>query len=73
VSIQRETGSVSEGATVYSGDARPLYILDGVIVSGAIDLAAMSIETIEVVKGPAAARLYGSRAAHGVILIRARR
>jgi len=52
----------------------PLYIVDGVILaSGMVDLDALDIETVEIVKGAAAASLYGSRAGSGVINIRTKR
>ncbi|MEX1185273.1 MAG: SusC/RagA family TonB-linked outer membrane protein [Gemmatimonadaceae bacterium] len=56
----------------------PLIVVDGVIQSQSFgaataDLEAMDIESIEVVKGAAAASLYGSRAAAGVLQIRTRR
>jgi len=52
----------------------PLYIVDGVILGDQmVDLDALDIETVEVVKGAAAASLYGSRAANGVIQIRTKR
>ncbi len=55
-------------------DQEPLYIVDGVILGGdMVDLAAVDIESIEVIKGAAAASLYGSRAANGVIQIQTRR
>ena len=55
-------------------DQEPLYIVDGVIVSsGLVDLDALDIQSIEVVKGAAAASLYGSRAGTGVIQIRTKR
>lgn len=48
----------------------PLYIVDGVILSSSVvDIDASDIESIEIVKGAAAASLYGSRAAAGVIQI----
>jgi bla regulator protein blaR1 len=51
----------------------PLYIVDGVIVSAdtyeRLNVEAERIERIEIVKGAAAAALYGSRAENGVILI----
>jgi TonB-dependent SusC/RagA subfamily outer membrane receptor len=48
----------------------PLYIVDGVILnSSVVDIDAMDIESIEIVKGAAAASMYGSRAANGVIQI----
>jgi TonB-linked SusC/RagA family outer membrane protein len=56
----------------------PLIVVDGVIQSQAFgassaDLESMDIESIEVIKGAAAASLYGSRASSGVIQIRTRR
>jgi TonB-linked SusC/RagA family outer membrane protein len=52
----------------------PLYVVDGVILgSGLVDLDALDIENIEIVKGAAAASLYGSRAAAGVVQIQTRR
>ena len=56
----------------------PLVVVDGVIQSSSFnassaDLEALNIESIEIVKGAAAASLYGSRAQAGVIQIRTRR
>ena len=52
----------------------PLYIVDGVILSSSmVDIDALDIETIEVVKGASAASLYGSRAGAGAIQITTRR
>ncbi len=56
----------------------PLVVVDGVILSQSFggstaDLQSLDIESVEVVKGAAAASLYGSRAANGVIQIRTRR
>ena len=56
----------------------PLIVVDGVIQTQAFgastaDLDASDIESIEVVKGAAAASLYGSRASAGVIQIRTKR
>lgn len=47
----------------------PLIVVDGVILgnTSTIDIAALDLESVEVVKGAAAASLYGSRAASGVI------
>lgn len=52
----------------------PLYVIDGVFLNSqqsvtTQDLEAMDIASIEVIKGAAAASLYGSRAASGVISI----
>jgi TonB-linked SusC/RagA family outer membrane protein len=55
-------------------DQEPLYIVDGVILgSGLADIDALDIQSIEVVKGAAAASLFGSRAGSGVIQVRTRR
>ena len=52
----------------------PLYIVDGVILGASVaDIDALDIEKIEVLKGAAAASLYGSRAANGVVNITTRR
>ncbi len=48
----------------------PLYIVDGVILNGALsDLNPQDIETVEVIKGAAASSLYGARAGNGVVTI----
>jgi TonB-linked SusC/RagA family outer membrane protein len=52
----------------------PLYIVDGVILGDElVDLDALDIQSVEIVKGAAAASLYGSRAANGVVQIRTKR
>ncbi|MFQ6046599.1 MAG: SusC/RagA family TonB-linked outer membrane protein [Gemmatimonadales bacterium] len=65
------------GATSINTSGRsnePLYVVDGVILGATmVDVDALDIETVEVVKGAAAAALYGSRAANGVISITTRR
>lgn len=72
------------GTGTFLGDASPLYIVDGVIVNNdspelidiggtaqnrIVDINPSDIERIEVVKGAAAAALYGSRANNGVVQI----
>ncbi|MGH7463926.1 MAG: carboxypeptidase regulatory-like domain-containing protein, partial [Longimicrobiales bacterium] len=52
----------------------PLYIVDGVILGDElVDLDALDIQSVEIVKGAAAASLYGSRASNGVVQIRTKR
>ncbi len=56
----------------------PLIIVDGVIQTqsfggSSADLESLDIESVEVVKGAAAASLYGSRASAGVISIKTKR
>jgi TonB-linked SusC/RagA family outer membrane protein len=48
----------------------PLYIVDGIILTGGLpELNPSDIQSVEVVKGAAAASLYGARAGAGVISI----
>lgn len=61
----RSATSITPGA-----NNAPLVVVDGVITkSGLADLNAQDIESIEVLKGPASAGIYGSDAAAGVINI----
>ena len=72
------------GASTVLGSSDPLYIVDGVIIDNSsaqlidlggnaqnrlVDINPADIERIEVVKGAAAAALYGSRANNGVVQI----
>lgn len=61
------------GPTAISAGGRgqdPLYIVDGVILNGPLPaINPQDIESVEVVKGAAAASLYGARAGNGVIAI----
>src|SRR2546426_1069158 len=51
----------------------PLYVLDGIPMSGGIgDLNPNDIESIEVLKDASATAIYGSRGASGVVLITTR-
>ena len=76
------------GTSTVLGAADPLYIVDGVIINNdspelvdvgggssnrLADINPNDIERIEVVKGAAAAALYGSRANNGVVQIFTRR
>ncbi|HUF51533.1 MAG TPA: SusC/RagA family TonB-linked outer membrane protein [Longimicrobiales bacterium] len=65
---------VLRGATSITKSNAPLYVVDGVILSASmVDVDASDIESVEVVKGAAAASLYGSRASAGVVQIRTNR
>ena len=72
------------GPSTIQGSSDPLYIVDGIIYSNAsyalidvggysqnrlVDLNPNDIERIEVVKGAAAAAIYGARASNGVVEI----
>ena len=51
-------------------DSSPLYIVDGLAISGGIDyLNPSDIERIEVLKDAASGAVYGARAANGVVLV----
>lgn len=72
------------GPSTITGSSDPLYIVDGVIVNNSstqvidlggntqnrlVDINPNDIERIEVIKGAAAAAIYGSRASNGVVQI----
>jgi len=62
------------GSTSLGSDQSPLIIVDGVITDGNIrDINMLDVESIEVVKGAAAASIYGSLAGNGVIQILTKR
>lgn len=79
--ITKSSGAPGAGAFVQLrtpvsqfNSTSPLYVIDGVFLNSqqvvtTQDLEAMDIASIEVIKGAAAASLYGSRAASGVISI----
>lgn len=72
------------GQSTITGDLQPLFVIDGIPVSNSSlggevdgvaqqsrmgDFNADDIDNIEILKGAAAAVLYGTRAANGVVLI----
>ena len=73
------------GARFFSGNNNPLYVIDGLPIastndyaqgvtgtdfsSRSVDIDPNDIESINVLKGQAAAALYGMRASNGVIII----
>jgi TonB-linked SusC/RagA family outer membrane protein len=59
---------VIRGESSLAGNNDPLYIING-IPGGPNDVASDDIESISVLKGAAAAALYGSKAGAGVVLI----
>lgn len=61
---------ISINASGRQGGQSPLIVVDGIITNGSMsDLNPLDIESVEVVKGAAAASLYGARAGNGVIQI----
>jgi TonB-linked SusC/RagA family outer membrane protein len=87
VNIVRGSGKPGSGVDVllrsptsFEASNSPLYVVDGVILARDLagiaitgDIESEDIESVEVIKGAAAASLYGSRAAAGVISITTRR
>ena len=75
VQVTNLSGQPGEEPTVIirgagtTGNARPLYIVDGMAVGGIDYLNPGDIESIDVLKDAASAAIYGSRAANGVVLI----
>ena len=62
------------GSTSFLGANNPLIIMDGIIMkTNLADININDIESYEVVKGAAAAALYGSQAGNGVIVITTKR
>src|SRR5690606_5349369 len=49
--------------------ANPLYVIDGLVTTANRDFNPNDIESIQILKDAAAAAIYGSRAANGVIII----
>ena len=75
VQVTAQSGQPGDEPTVRvrglgtTGNAKPLYIVDGLAVGGIDYLNPGDIETIDVLKDAASAAIYGARAANGVILI----
>ncbi|WP_411273307.1 TonB-dependent receptor plug domain-containing protein, partial [Daejeonella sp.] len=83
--VGSSSGIFIRGFTTFTGSNQPLFVVDGVPIDNgggtnalqtgvsnsnrAIDLNQEDIESMSILKGPAAAALYGSRAANGAILI----
>ncbi|RAW00055.1 SusC/RagA family TonB-linked outer membrane protein [Pseudochryseolinea flava] len=75
------------GVTSLTGNTQPLYVIDGVQIEGATGgrygfasssnplagINASDIESMEVLQGPSATAIFGSRAANGVVLITTKR
>ncbi|MBT3747774.1 MAG: SusC/RagA family TonB-linked outer membrane protein, partial [Bacteroidetes bacterium] len=75
VQVTNLSGQPGEAPTVRvrgagtTGNADPLYIVDGMAVGGIDYLNPGDIESMDVLKDAASAAIYGARAANGVILI----
>lgn len=70
------------GVSTIGGNTEPLYVIDGVQIQGGgttnssnplASLNPSDIEDIQVLQGPSATAIYGSRATNGVLLITTKR
>jgi TonB-linked SusC/RagA family outer membrane protein len=52
-----------------NGDNSPLFIVDGLQVSGIDNISPGDIESVDVLKDAASSAIYGARAANGVVII----
>jgi TonB-linked SusC/RagA family outer membrane protein len=57
------------GVSSVSGDANPIYVVDGVITGDITNISTSDIQSIEVLKDASSQAIYGSRAGNGVILV----
>ncbi|MCH8567934.1 MAG: TonB-dependent receptor [Balneolales bacterium] len=75
VMVMQNSGQPGSTATVRirgtgtTGDPEPLYIVDGMPVTGIDFLSPGDISSIEVLKDASATAIYGARGANGVVMI----
>ncbi len=79
VTVKQTSGAPGSGSRItirgsrsFVGNNEPLYVIDGMPISSddrTIDINPNDIKSINVLKGPTAAALYGLRASNGVIVI----
>ncbi len=75
VQITQSSTQPGKGYKVYirgistTGNAAPLYVIDGVAGGSLDDINPADIESIDILKDAASAAIYGARAANGVILV----
>ncbi len=70
------------GISSINGNTEPLYVIDGVQIQGGGDVSSANplaglnpsdVDDIQILQGPSATAIYGSRATNGVILITTKR
>ncbi len=75
VQITQSSAQPGKGYKVYirgigtTGNASPLYVIDGVAGGSLDDINPNDIESIDILKDAASSAIYGARAANGVILV----
>jgi TonB-linked SusC/RagA family outer membrane protein len=81
VSVQQNSGTPGgrlevrvRGGNSMIGSNEPLYVVDGIAMTGAVDyLNPNDIESIDILKDASATAIYGSRGANGVVIITTKR
>lgn len=88
VFVESQNGKVGDGIKIrirgsgsVNSSNQPLYVVDGIPLSGGIgpggsstaDINFNDVESFEILKDAAAASIYGSRAANGVVVITTKR
>lgn len=79
VQVISNSGQPGSGVQLYirgvstNGDSSPIYIVDGMNVSGIEYLNPSDIESIEILKDAASSAIYGARGGNGVVIITTRR
>lgn len=70
-----EVGKIQiRGDRTMSGDASPLYVVDGAIVeSGIENINPQDIESIDILKDASSTAIYGARGANGVVIVTTKR
>ncbi len=69
-----DPGILLRGPTTITGTQDPLFIVDGVVTENPLaDIGSQDVESVEVIKGAAAASLYGSKGQNGVVQVRTKR
>ena len=72
IALDRDALLRIRGGSTLSGDAGPIYVMDGTIVNS-IDINPDDVESLTVLKGANATALFGGRAANGAIVITTRK
>ncbi|RYY57190.1 MAG: hypothetical protein EOO09_03365 [Chitinophagaceae bacterium] len=68
-SVNKSSRIVIRGSSSVTSNARPIYVVDGVVMDLAPDESTMAVSQVEVLRDAAASAIYGARADQGVIII----
>ncbi len=79
VLVSKTSSRPGAGSTIHIrgigslGNTEPLWVVDGVPMDPGTQINMQDVESVEILKDAASAAIYGSRAAHGVILVTTKR